>query len=400
MKTMITAVLLFVMTTAVVVFYPAQSAIKSVDPVTVHPKSSAISNQRPKIEVVFVLDTTGSMSGLIAAAKEKIWSIATTMAAAEPAPEISMGLVAFRDRGDAYVTRVVDLSDDLDSVYSNLMDLEADGGGDGPESVNQALYDAVHNVSWSTDPTSYKVVFLVGDAPAHMDYQNDVKYPETIRQAGHKGIVINTIQSGQDGNTRAMWQQIAQLAEGTSMQVDQDGSAIAIVTPYDKTIASLAKQLDDTRLYFGTAEEKIAQKARLDTTEKLHKLSSDAAKARRATFNASESGAANFLGKGELVDAISSGTADLSSIDEDQLPEEMQAMAPAARASFIESKVDARRELHKRIEEMSADRNDYLKDKVSEMESAEESLDHKLFDTIRQQAAKSGITYKKEDARY
>jgi len=258
----------------------------------------------------------------------------------------------------------------------------------------------VHNVSWSTDPTSYKVVFLVGDAPAHMDYQNDVKYPETIRQAGHKGIVINTIQSGQDGNTRAMWQQIAQLAEGTSMQVDQDGSAIAIVTPYDKTIASLAKQLDDTRLYFGTAEEKIAQKARLDTTEKLHKLSSDAAKARRATFNASESGAANFLGKGELVDAISSGTADLSSIDEDQLPEEMQAMAPAARASFIESKVDARRELHKRIEEMSADRNDYLKDKVSEMESAEESLDHKLFDTIRQQAAKSGITYKKEDARY
>src|SRR5690606_21051289 len=58
-----------------------------------------------KVEVVFVLDTTGSMSGLIDAAKEKIWSIAASMSQATPAPEISMGLVAYRDRGDAYVTQ-------------------------------------------------------------------------------------------------------------------------------------------------------------------------------------------------------------------------------------------------------------------------------------------------------
>ena len=53
-----------------------------------------------RVEVVFVLDTTGSMGGLIAAAKEKIWSIASTLAQAQQAPEISMGLVAYRDRGD------------------------------------------------------------------------------------------------------------------------------------------------------------------------------------------------------------------------------------------------------------------------------------------------------------
>lgn len=38
------------------------------------------SGARPAVEVVFVLDTTGSMGGLIAAAKEKIWSIANTLA--------------------------------------------------------------------------------------------------------------------------------------------------------------------------------------------------------------------------------------------------------------------------------------------------------------------------------
>ncbi len=95
--------------------------------------------QKHRIEVVFVLDTTSSMSGLIQAAKEKIWSIATTMASAQENPDIRMGLVAFRDRGDAYITRSYDLSHDLDSMYASLMDFRAQGGGDGPESVNQAL---------------------------------------------------------------------------------------------------------------------------------------------------------------------------------------------------------------------------------------------------------------------
>ena len=136
---------------------------------------------RSRIDVVFVLDTTGSMGGLIQAAREKIWSIATTLASAQSAPEIRMGLVAYRDRGDAYVTRVVDLSSDLDSMYATLMDFQAEGGGDGPESVNQALHDAVHKVSWNQQDGTYKVVFLVGDAPPHMDYPNDVKYPVTLR---------------------------------------------------------------------------------------------------------------------------------------------------------------------------------------------------------------------------
>ena len=74
--------------------------------------------EAPKIDVMFVLDTTGSMGELIATAKEKIWSIASTMAAAQPAPELRMGLVAYRDRGDAYVTKRFDLNDDLDSMYA------------------------------------------------------------------------------------------------------------------------------------------------------------------------------------------------------------------------------------------------------------------------------------------
>jgi len=101
--------------------------------------TSIIQSEMPSIEVMFVLDTTGSMSGLIAAAKEKIWSIANTLASADPAPEIKMGLVGYRDRGDAYITTFTDLFDDLDAVYTQLMRFQADGGGDTPESVNRPI---------------------------------------------------------------------------------------------------------------------------------------------------------------------------------------------------------------------------------------------------------------------
>src|SRR5262249_1120686 len=60
---------------------------------------------RPVVEVVFVLDTTGSMGPLIEGAKRKIWSIATTIIDCAPDADIRMGLVAYRDIGDDYVTR-------------------------------------------------------------------------------------------------------------------------------------------------------------------------------------------------------------------------------------------------------------------------------------------------------
>src|SRR5262245_43071540 len=90
---------------------------------------------KPQVEVVFCLDTTGSMGGLIDAAKKKIWSISNQIASATPTPRVKIGLVAFRDRGDEYVTKVFDLTDDLDGVHVNLMKFQANGGGDTPESV-------------------------------------------------------------------------------------------------------------------------------------------------------------------------------------------------------------------------------------------------------------------------
>ncbi|MFK7916028.1 MAG: VWA domain-containing protein, partial [Pseudomonadales bacterium] len=170
--------------TAAAVFYLPHGFSSTPQPVTnqpipiTDPVIASVTQDAKRIEVVFALDTTGSMSGLIQAAKDKIWSIANTMASAQPAPEIAIGLVAYRDRGDAYVTKVFDLTTDLDSIYAQLIDFKAGGGGDGPESVNKALDDALHTISWSQDREVYQTVFLVGDAPAHMDYANERQFPE------------------------------------------------------------------------------------------------------------------------------------------------------------------------------------------------------------------------------
>src|SRR5438046_6199043 len=121
------------------------------------------------VEVAFVLDTTGSMGSLIEGAKKKIWSIATSILDSNPNAEIRMGLVAYRDIGDDYVTKRFDLTTDIQDLYAKLLDLRAQGGGDWPESVNEALDVAVNKLSWSRGSDICRIMFLVGDAPPPMD---------------------------------------------------------------------------------------------------------------------------------------------------------------------------------------------------------------------------------------
>ena len=389
MKTKLLGIALFALTLGVVVYYPQLLARNiEVNP----PLNRHITLHRPRVDVVFVLDTTGSMSGLIQTAKEKIWSIATTMASAQPTPELRIGLVAYRDRGDRYVTKLVDLSADLDSVYAKLMDFQADGGGDTPESVNKALYDAVHDMSWSQDEQAYQVIFLVGDAPPHMDY-NEVRYPAIVADALEKGIVINTIQCGGMSTTVAPWTQIASLGHGKFFQVDQAGGAVAFTTPYDDKIAELSAKLDDTRLYYGTEEQKARMKSKVAATDKLQASASVAALARRGVFNAAVGGRTNLLGENELVDAFRNGTVNLDEIEADALPAALKPMARAEQKAYVADLAIKRDDLKRRIRALSEDRDSYLEKKVEEAGGLKDSLDQQLYEAVKEQAGKAGLEY-------
>jgi hypothetical protein len=280
------------------------------------------------------------------------------------------------------------------------MDFQAAGGGDGPESVNQALSDAVERISWSNDQSAYKVIFLVGDAPPHMDYQDDVKYPQTLQRAKTKGIVVNTILAGNSTQTGEIWRQIAQAGKGHYAQVAQNGNAVAIATPYDERLASLSAELDETRLYYGSREEKAKRARKQAATKRLHEEASLSSRARRATFNVTESGKSNQLGDGELVEDVTSGRVDLDSLAPEALPAPMQALSPEEQKAMIGKTAERRGRLKQEIEALAKQRARFLRDKVEAEGGASASLDQKLYEAIREQASDKGMRYEAEAPAY
>jgi Mg-chelatase subunit ChlD len=349
----------------------------------------------PEIEVAFVLDTTGSMSGLIQAAKEKIWAIANTLATTRPAPHIKLALVAYRDRGDAYITKRTDLTDDLDSVYKELMGFSADGGGDGPESVNQALHEAVTKLSWSKDDKTYRVLFLVGDAPPHMDYKDDVKFPETCKLAATAGIFINSVQCGAEGGTEPIWREIAMKAEGRYFRVEQSGGAILAATPFDTKLADLAKDLDSTRVFYGAKAEVAKQTERSKNADAIYASAPVAAQAQRCVFNGSSAGTWNFSGGAkELVDDCASSRVKLSEIKEAELPDELRKVPAVERQKFVNERLEKRKQIQQQITELSAKRQAHLAEQMKKAtESGKSNLDLPIYECVKAQAAKKGISY-------
>src|SRR5688500_7199262 len=200
------------------------------------------------VDILFAVDTTGSMGGLLDGAKRTVWSIANQVRSINPNANLRVGLVAYRDLGDDYVTRPFALTEDLDAMYAELMSYQAAGGGDVPENVDAALYDAVNKMKWRSG--AKKMIFLVGDAPPSS--RGEVpKYTVTAAAAAKHQIKINTIRCGQDGETAQAWQQIAMLGSGEFSTIQQDGGVQHIATPYDDKMANLAAEIDSTIVVYG-----------------------------------------------------------------------------------------------------------------------------------------------------
>jgi hypothetical protein len=226
-----------------------------------------------------------------------------------------------------------------------------------------------------------------------MDYQDDVKYPQTLAVAAAKGIVVNTIQCGSEADTRQRWQEIASISHGSYFNVDQAGSAVAIATPYDADLARLSAALDDTRLYYGTKEEKARQLAKVDATDALHALASPASQARRAAFNASAAGVINAIGERELVSDVASGRVDLAKVEADKLPEPLQSLSPDARKKLIDENAAKRAELQQQIKALADQRDEYAAGRIAAAGGAVDSLDAKIYGAVREQAKEKGMTY-------
>lgn len=271
-----------------------------------------------EVDVCFVLDTTGSMGGLIATAKEKIWFIANEIVRAPGNPDVRFCLLGYRDRGDAYVTRHFDLTEDLDFIHDQLMEFEAGGGGDTPEAVNQALHESVENTSWAPRDEVLKLVFIVGDAPPHTDY-DEPQYPEIARSAATRGIVINPVLVGNDGSTGQAFDRIASINGGRALRIDADSSRRAVATPVDQDLAVLGPRLARTTIPYGPPDSQQEFFDRVDRSEEL----SDAAASDRLSYQLAARAA---IGGNDLLEALDRGDISVDSINPEWLPESIRSM--------------------------------------------------------------------------
>lgn len=345
---------------------------------------------RPHVEVVFCLDTTGSMGGLIDAAKKKIWSISNQIAGGTPTPHVKIGLVAFRDRGDEYVTKVFDLTDDLDGIHQNLMKLQANGGGDTPESVNQALHEAVTKVKWSDNKKTLKLIFLVGDAPPHMDYKDDVKYADTCKLAASKDIIINTVQCGRDAQCAKFWKEICRLAEGSYVQIDQQGGpVVTVATPYDKELGEINRELNRSTLVYGAPKAQTAAKGKLATSEAV--LPAGAA-ADRASFNARVNAGGNAY---DLLTNINKGTVKLEELKKEELPPELQKLTLAEQKAYLQKLEGRRKELSQKAIDLDRKRSDFITQKQAgeTRNTAKDSFDGQVLNILQRQAGRVDLRY-------
>ena len=346
---------------------------------------------KPRVEVCFVLDTTGSMGGLIEGAKQKIWSIANEMVSAKPAPDLKVGLIGYRDRGDEYVVKSFKLTDDIDSIYARLREFKADGGGDTPESVNEALAEAVEKMPWSQENDVLKIIFLVGDAPPHMDYKDGPKYADLCREAAKKDVIINTVQCGGIAETTPVWQEIAKLSEGSYAAIAQSGNMAVIDTPMDAKLAELNRKIGGTLIAYGDAD----LRREMNVKQAVSESAPASAAADRLNYNAKTK--KSVQGGGELIDALASGQAKLEQLDKKQLPAEMQELSKAELASHIDKMRSDRSALQKEIETVAKERDEYIREKNKHLAATGkgDSFDEKVAQTIRAQAEKKGIHYER-----
>jgi len=356
------------------------------------PESEVV--EQVTIDVVFVLDTTGSMGGLIEGAKQKIWSIANEIALAKPTPIVRMGLIGYRDRGDEYVIRGTELTDDLDTIYSKLMSFEANGGGDTPESVNEALFNAVERFDWSEDNDALKLIFLVGDAPPQMGYEDDVKYRASCKIATEKGIFVNTIQCGSLAGTQEIWQEIAQISNGSYAAIEQSGGVQRISTPYDDQINEIDKQIRATMIDYGDSKVLEYQFGKRALSSTIVAESSSDASADRAVYNQSAAGRANYYGLQELVLDYSEKRVELESIEKEHLPEELQSLSVDELKEEVESRLSQRDQLSTQLADLAKQRSDFIA--KEQIRLGVGGFDLKVVETLREQGASKGIEIGKD----
>jgi hypothetical protein len=340
---------------------------------------------QPRVQIAILLDTSGSMSGLIEQAKAQLWQIVNQFASAKQHGKRPLLTVALYEYGkstipasEQYLRMILPLTDDLDKVSQELFALRTNGGDEYCGTVIQA---ATRGLDWSASNQDYKAIFIAGNEPFT---QGQVDYNEACRAAITKGIIVNTIFCGpHETGIATKWKDGAALSDGSYASIDQNRSVVAIAAPQDKELASLGKALNLTYVPFGEhGKFGLTNQMEQDGNSMGYAISN---MAQRAATKAS----VNYRnGKWDLVDALKDGKIELEKIEKKDLPKAMQDMTVEQRAAYVKEQATKRVALQTKIRSLTAARNTYVAQERRKLASTgRQSLEDVMIKSINEQAA-------------
>ena len=377
----------------------ATSSLAETTPVSVPkpdpapPAKTAAVAEGALVQVALLLDTSGSMKGLIDQARCQLWNVVSELSQARrDGSPISLQIAVYQygskqlPSGDGFLRQVIGFSDNLDEISQALFSLTV--GGD-KEFCGQVIGAAIGDLEWDASPDVYKAIFIAGNESFD---QGPVSYGELLTPINGRSLTVNTIYCGTKEKGEEQWQSAAGLVGGLFARIDHNHHLPDIQTPFDERMRKLNEKMNATFVWYGPGSTEAAKnQSQQDANAK--EMSDHAFAARMSA----KIGHLYHHVHHDLIDAIAHGKVDLATMPEAEMPELMVKLTPAERIEMITDKTRQRQAVQREMADLISSRHRFLEEKMSE------SLDQPaggalvlggaLARAIREQAQKKGYTF-------
>ncbi len=340
-----------------------------------------------RVDLAICLDTSGSMDGLIDAARQGIWAIVNDFALAKPAPKIRVALLTFGNDGhnkeNGWVEVQTPFTEDLDLVSQKLFALTTNGG---TELVGRVIQTSLDRLEWTDAPGALKLIVVAGNESADQD--QECRFRDACQRAIGKGVMINSIYCGNPADQLApQWREVAQLADGQFHAIDKDNGGIVIETPFDAQIQALNAQVNKTYVPYGEGGKRAWANQEAQDKNAIG-LNSQVA-AERAVCKVS---GVYDCSTWDLLDACRAQTVKLTELKQEDLPEHLRGKTPAELEKVVAELQAQRDALHKQIQDLSVQRQKCIDEEMAKRAlDPTKSFDYAVRQAVRNQAQQKGI---------
>lgn len=388
MKTTLKLVTLVVMSTTV--FFGCNNT--KAQPLEAKTTTQQIQEEdKSRIQVALLLDTSNSMDGLIDQAKSRLWNIVNTLTTLKyegKTPDIEIALYEYGNDNlseqSNFIRQVTPLTTDLDLISEKLFALKTNGGN---EYCGAVIQDATKQLKWDDGAVNMKLIYIAGNEAFT---QGTVNYKEAIATALQNKIFINTIFCGnQAQGINGLWKDGADKGQGKFFTIDSNAAVQYINTPFDDQISKCNDKMNDTYIGYGTLGEskkinQMAQDKNAESVSYANKTERAISKSKKVYTNT------NW----DLVDKVKEDKDVLTKLKKEELPKEYQNKTKEEIKVIVAQKTQQREQLQKEIAELAKKRQEFI-DAEAKKKNTQDDLGDAIGSSIVSLAKSKGFTLEK-----